>query len=198
MSSGRVIVLASTRHSRQSARVSAVEHERCEACGFDGSVYDDVSLVASIDDLRSRWRRLLSEAGSELRIRPHPSTWSAIEYAAHSRDITALHVFGVEQALTEDEPIYPAIDGDALIEASAATYGEEDLDTVVDQLDLEVRRLRDVAANAAGDAWERGITVGDSRSTIRRLLEHALHDSLHHLDDVQRGLVTIRGRNVAP
>jgi hypothetical protein len=176
--------------------VRAVEHERCAACGFEGSLYDDAALVTSIDDLRRRWRRLLSSAGAELRVRPGPTTWSAIEYAAHSRDITALHVFGVEQALAVDEPAYPAIDGDALIEASSASYGEEQLDTVIDQLDLEISRLRDIAANSIGDAWERGITVGDSRSTIRRLLEHALHDSLHHLDDVQRGFVTIRAGDV--
>ena len=174
------------------------DHEHCDACGFDGSVYDDASLVAAIDGLPSRWRTLLFAAGPVLRIRPEPRTWSAIEYAAHSRDVTALHVFGVEQALTEDEPVFPAIDGDALIETSAATYGAEDVDDVVEQLDREVRRLRDVATKATGSAWERGITIGDSRSTIRRLLEHALHDSLHHIDDVQRGLVIIRASDAAP
>jgi hypothetical protein len=36
--------------------------------------------------------------------------------------------------------------------------------------------------------WERGLTVGTDRQTVRRMLEHARHDSLHHVDDVQRGL----------
>jgi hypothetical protein len=56
--------------------------------------------------------------------------WSAIEYAAHSRDITALHVFGVQQALTQDEPTYPPIESDELIETAAATYGDADPDVV--------------------------------------------------------------------
>jgi hypothetical protein len=38
----------------------------------------------------------------------------------------------------------------------------------------------------------RGLTIGDSRSDVRRLLEHALHDSLHHLEDVERGLSLLR------
>ena len=49
------------------------------------------------------WRILLEGAASDLSVRPEVGVWSAIEYAAHSRDITALHDFGVEQALTVDE-----------------------------------------------------------------------------------------------
>ncbi len=162
------------------------------ACGFDGSVYDDSSLVEAIVGLGSRWRALLVDAGPELRLRPEPQTWSAIEYAAHSRDITALHVFGVEQALTEDEPVYPAIEADTLIEASATTYRDEDPDTVGAQLDREARHLYASATDAGTTNWSRGITIGDERSTVRRLLEHALHDSLHHLGDVERGLTALR------
>jgi hypothetical protein len=171
----------------QYARVSD-DHERCLACGFDGATYDDTSLTAAIERLGEGWRVLFRKAGRELRVRPEPRTWSAIEYAAHSRDITALHVFGVEKALTGTEPVLPAIEGDALIEASAASYGDEDPDAVVDQLDREAHRLARLAADAGADVWGRGITIGDNRSTVRRLLEHALHDSLHHLDDVERGL----------
>jgi hypothetical protein len=170
------------------------DHERCAACRFDGSRYDDATLMAAIEQLGLQWRSRLSGAGSELRVRPTPSTWSAIEYAAHSRDITALHVYGVGQAFTEHEPVYPAVDGDALIEASAASYRDEDLDMVVDQLDREARRLGGLAADAGADAWDRGITIGEHRSTVRRMLEHALHDSLHHLDDVERGLHQLRAR----
>jgi hypothetical protein len=44
--------------------------------------------------------------------------------------------------------------------------------------------------DAGVDTWTRGLTVGEARSDVRRLLEHALHDSQHHLDDVQSGLAT--------
>ena len=174
--------------------MSDTEHEACAACGFDGSLYDDVALLASIGELGARWRGILSEAGSDLRTRPDRKTWSAIEYAAHSRDVTALHVFGIEQALTEDEPSYPAIDGDALIDSAAATYADEDADAVVAELDREACRLQGVAASAGAPLWWRGLTIGEHRSTIRRMLEHALHDSTHHLQDVQRGLATVRTR----
>jgi hypothetical protein len=177
---------------RQAGDVTDAQHEQCAACGFDGSTYTETSLLAAIGALGPRWRALLGAAGPELRTRPRPQTWSAIEYAAHSRDITAIHVFGVEQALTRDEPVYPAIDGDALIASAAAGYQDEDPSLVVDQLDLEACRLRDLAADAGVSTWDRGITIGDARSTVRRLLEHALHDSTHHLDDVDRGLAELR------
>ena len=167
-------------------------HERCEACGFDGSAYDNAALIWALQQLGPRWRRLLVEAGVELRIRPEPDVWSAIEYAAHSRDITALHCFGVEQALTGHEPFYPAIAADDLIATAAANYVDEDPETISDAIDEQAGLLAEIAAAAPTASWELGLTIGDDRSTVRRLLEHALHDSLHHLGDVERGLTRLR------
>jgi len=172
--------------------VAAVVHERCDACGFDGSTYGDAALIEALRRLGPLWRSLLADAGAELRIRPEPDVWSAIEYAAHSRDITALHCFGVEQALTGDEPTYPPIAAEDLIEAAAANYLDADPDAIADAIDTEARRLAQMAAMAPPEGWERGITIGTERSTVRRLLEHALHDSLHHIDDVTRGLAALQ------
>lgn len=167
-------------------------HERCAACGFDGSYYSDEALLAAVQDLGPSWHALLGEAGADLRSRPGPGVWSAIEYAAHSRDITALHVFGVRQALTQDEPTYPPIESDELIETAAATYGDADPDLVGAELGSQARELAGLAADAGVDAWSRGLTIGGERTDVRHLLEHALHDSLHHVDDVKRGLLVIR------
>jgi DinB family protein len=183
--------------ARKTGSVGAVPdaprtHEHCDECGFDGSRYDGPALLTAISDLGPQWRALLATAGERLRVRPAPETWSALEYAAHSRDITALHLFGVEQALTGDEPVVPAIDADSLVEASAATYLDENPDAVVARLDREARRLETSATDAGVANWNLAITIGDERNTVRRLLEHALHDSMHHLDDVERGLHALR------
>jgi hypothetical protein len=168
----------------------APAHEACDACGFDGGAYADSELLDALRSLGDRWRRLLANAGAQLRVRPAADTWSAIEYAAHSRDITALHAFGVEQALTRDEPAYPPI-GDSVVDDAASTYGDADPDAVCDALDTAAHRLAQLAGDAGVDAWTRGLTVGGTRSDVRRLLEHALHDSEHHLGDVERGLRAI-------
>jgi hypothetical protein len=73
--------------------IREVEHESCDACGFEGASYDDGSLLDALNGLGSRWRALIDANGSELRVRPQPHVWSAIEYAAHRLDITALHAF---------------------------------------------------------------------------------------------------------
>ena len=161
-------------------------HEQCEQCGFDGSRYDAAALIAAIRALGPRWRVLLDSAGPRLRSRPAPDVWSALEYAAHSRDVTALHAFGVEQALTVDEPLYPEVASD-LADQAAKNYNTEDPTAVVDALDANAHQLAELAENAGESKWTRGLTLGDQRRDVRRLLEHALHDSLHHLDDVQRG-----------
>ncbi len=169
----------------------SVDHERCEACGFDGGNYDDASLLDTLRSLGPLWRVQLGEARSKLRERPDPDVWSAIEYAAHSRDITALHVFGVEQALTLDEPSFPEI-ADDLVDAAAIVYADADPTAVVDALEEHATRLAELADDASPGGWTRGLIIGGNRLEVRRLLEHALHDSLHHLGDVERGLKRLR------
>ena len=168
-----------------------MEHERCAECGFDGSEYDDDALLHALRALGPQWRVLLDTAGEDLRTRPAPAVWSALEYAAHSRDITAMHVVGVEAALPGDEPVVPEFD-DNVVDEIAVGYASEDPDAVLAALDTQASTLAAVAADAGVESWGRGLTIGENRSDVRRLLEHALHDSTHHLRDVEIGLVWLR------
>jgi hypothetical protein len=106
--------------------------------------------------------------------------------------VTALHVFGVEQALTIDEPRFPEIEGAELVERASESYATEDPDDVGMELEDQTRKLADLAEASGPASWSRGITVGDSRRDVRFLLEHALHDSHHHLVDVKNGLAVLR------
>ena len=169
----------------------ARSHERCSQCGFDGSRYNDPELLGAIRTLIPRWQELLDSAGPELHDRPQPEVWSALEYAAHSRDITALHVLGVMAALQEDEPVVGGI-GDDVIQSAADAYGDEHLLDVQRGLAAELTGLADRAGAAAPRAWSRGLVISGTRMDVRALLEHALHDSTHHVADVERGLVQLR------
>jgi len=175
-----------------------VDHERCAACDFDGAAYGPSLLLDALRELGPQWRRILLDAGDELRLRPAPNTWSALEYAAHSRDVTALHVFGVEQALTIDEPRFPEIAEAELVEHASASYAAEDPEVVVMELEDQARKLAEVAGASGPASWSRGITIGDTRMSVRFLLEHALHDSHHHLVDVKNGLAALRAPTQAP
>ena len=101
-----------------------------------------------------------------------------------------MQAFGVEQALTRDEPTFPPLSDD-VAERAARTYGDADPDQVADELTAAARQLAQLAEDAGLAAWSRGLTVGATRSDVRRLLEHALHDSEHHLDDVAWGLASM-------
>lgn len=175
-----------------------MDHEVCAACGFDGADYDEVALMSALRSLGSSWRELIAVSGDQLRTRPGPEVWSAIEYAAHSRDVTALHAFGVEQALTTHEPTFPAIEGEDLIRSAATSYSDADPEAVVTELEGQAARLAGLADGAGTRSWSRGLTIGTTRMDVRRLLEHALHDSVHHLADVERGLTAIRAAQVGP
>jgi hypothetical protein len=184
-------------HAEWVGDVVTTEHEQCPACGFDGSAYDDGVLLAALRALGPRWRALLDASGEHLRDRPAPEVWSAIEYAAHSRDVIALHAFGVGQALEIDEPAFPDVD-DGLADAASSTYGGSDPHEVVTELELQAEQLAGLAEDAGPSRWSRGLTIGTHRSDVRRLLEHALHDALHHVDDVERGLAALRTRDLRP
>jgi hypothetical protein len=150
-------------------------------------MYTDSELLEALRSLPESWRQRLYAAGAELRTRPQPDTWSAIDYAAHSRYITALHAYGVEQTLTRDEPTFPPI-ADDLADTAPVAYADAKADEVLQALAVAAERLTRLAEDAGVDAWTRGLTVGEARGDVRGLLEHALHDSRHHLDDVERGV----------
>ena len=169
-----------------------MEHEKCLACQFDGTELAGSSVLGALRGLGPRWAALLNDAGDELRVRPTPVTWSAIEYAAHSRDITALHRWAVDEALTGSELVLPAIAADGLIDSASDDYRGTDPTAVTDALQSAAVAMADAAGTAGEATWDRGMTIGDSRSSVRRLLEHALHDSSHHLVDVSNGLAALR------
>ena len=136
------------------------DHERCDACGFDGATYDDPELLAAVRALGDQWRALLESAGSELRRRPAPEVWSAIEYAEHTRDIVALHVYGVKEALTGTEPVLPPVDP-GLADAAAVAYGDADPGVVAGEIDTHARRMAELADDA-------GPAGSDARDHPRR------------------------------
>jgi hypothetical protein len=63
------------------------------------------------------------------------------------------------------------------------------------ELEGETGKLADLAQGSGPTSWSRGITIGDSRSDVRLLLEHALHDSHHHLVDVKNGLAILKAKS---
>ena len=117
--------------------------------------------------------------------RPSAETWSAIEYAAHSRDVTEAMGRLLHFTLTSDdrrlrpppEPPEPA---------PAASLTE-----TIAELDHNVSRLHGRALELGDEQWARTVVVGDDEVDVSWIVGHAVHDATHHLRDVGRGLAAL-------
>ncbi|MBV8992594.1 MAG: hypothetical protein JO287_02575, partial [Pseudonocardiales bacterium] len=92
--------------------------ELCDECGFDGR-----ESRVERDDIRAAFatmQRLVAHADADHR--PAPETWSAVEYAAHSTEVTGALIQIASVALGRDEPTAPRDLKDAA--AAAIAFAE--------------------------------------------------------------------------
>ncbi len=168
---------------------------RCDECGFEGDELSPAEAVAALRRFPKRYRapltRLLpGEDGSVLRRRPAAATWSALEYAAHVRDVFAADVSRVRRTLDEQRPTFDDPGPDEL--AEARRYNEQDPVTVADELEDNAEALASALEAVPDDGWERvGIRDGEERSVLATA-RTAVHEGNHHLLDMGRSLRAAR------
>jgi len=167
----------------------------CPECGLDYEAMPPDEAITAIRKFGRRYRapltRLLpGEDESILRTRPAPETWSALEYAAHVRDVFANYAGWVGLMLAEDEPVLEGMVPDEAVVARA--YNEQILVEVVTEL---AERAEDLAATfeeVPDDGWQRTGTRRNEERSVESLARHAVHEGSHHLLDIGRGLRTVR------
>lgn len=158
-----------------------VLQERCPECGYTASDVDPGAIGATLRDLLPRWVGALHRL--DARRRPEPSTWSALEYGAHVRDVH--RVFGTRLAsmLDQDDPLFADWDQDAT--AVADRYDLQDPTVVVRELAEENDRMVEAFDAVTAEQWDRpGRRSNGSAFTVRTLGLYFLHDVVHHLHDV--------------
>lgn len=166
----------------------------CEECGYD---WEDDAPADALRKFADRFPRPLSRflAGEDpdvvLRTRPEPGVWSALEYAAHTRDAFAFYANRIERVVVEDRPQLTAFDFDAAAEDRA--YNAEDPAVVSDALASIARALADRLDGLDASQWQRvgSGSAGDERS-VRYLARSAAHEGHHHMLDVGRVLRHVR------
>ena len=172
---------------------------RCDECGFDGEAMTDADLVEACQGFARRYRAPLTrflphEDGSEIvRRRPAPEVWSALEYAAHTRDVFAFYRERIERVLAEDRPtLHRAGFGDREEERR---YNDEDPARTADGVTAEAAAVADLLANLDDTGWRRVGLASDgsgAERTVRVLAERVVHDAHHHLLDIGRSLRAAR------
>jgi hypothetical protein len=173
----------------------------CEECGFTYESLAPADIPAALRSFARRYRAPLTrflpgEDGDALiRRRPAPSTWSALEYAAHVRDVLANYARWMGQTLAEDRPVLEGPGPDEL--AALGRYNEADPVEVADALAANAERLAAIVESVPDGGWERvGLRRGEERSVLFSS-RRAVHEGSHHLLDVGRGLRAVRDQQKA-
>jgi hypothetical protein len=165
-----------------------VQTERCDECGLDASAFAMRHLPDALRSVARRWRLfLLTTPDKALRRRPRSDHWSALEYAAHTRDVLRVFAARVELALHADDPDFGWWDHEAAVLDEA--YNEQDVEAVVASLESNADLFATILAAVPHTGWSRtGRRRGDETFTVAGLARLALHEAHHHLQDAERAV----------
>ena len=163
----------------------------CEECGFDASTFPPDEVPTLLRDNTGQWQELLTATDPELLTRrPSEDRWSALEYACHVRDVFRIYDYRLGLMLGHDDPSFPNWDQDA--SAVEERYNEQDVGTVTRDLLAAGTTLAASFDSVTGVAWERtGNRSDGARFTVDTFARYLVHDPVHHLVDVQRGLAAL-------
>ncbi|MGB8857866.1 MAG: DinB family protein [Ilumatobacteraceae bacterium] len=156
----------------------------CPECGFDGRAFDPANARSAIEANSARWRQLLQHP--QAAVRPDDSTWSAVEYACHVRDVFRLYLSRLEMMLRETGPTFPNWDQDET--AIKQQYHRQNPVDVAGELHAAAGMLAARYATVYGDQWQRtGFRSDGAAFTIDSFTRYMVHDPVHHVHDVEVG-----------
>lgn len=161
--------------------------ELCSDCGFDGRRLPSTLAIDALRGLGATWGELLDRDEDLVRARPGPSTWCAVEYATHLRDIVAGNHLVAQFFLDEVDPTLRLPPSDDSADLGPDTCRDVDIDVVLGELASVAGAFADFVDGLSGDELARPGTVFEVRGDILGAARHALHDSTHHVLDVNRG-----------
>ena len=173
----------------------------CDECGFDYDGLEPADAPAALRGFAKRYRAPLSrflpgeDGDSLLRERPAPDTWSALEYAAHIRDVFENYHRWIGQILGEERPVLEGPGPDDL--AVERRYNEDDPSAVAEALAANAEQLAALVETVPADDWDRVGLRGDEERSVQLHARRAVHEGSHHLLDIGRGMRAVRDRRKA-
>lgn len=156
----------------------------CPECGFDPAGIADAHLPDRILASARGWESVLAAPAAAAA--PDERTWSALEYAAHVRDVHVVMAARLRAVLTASATTparFAPWDQDAA--AVAGRYREQDPGAVASGLVRAAGIFATLYRGVGGDAWNRrGLRSDGGAFTARSLAAYSLHDFEHHRVDV--------------
>jgi hypothetical protein len=157
----------------------------CDECGFDATAVAPGDVPAQVRENAAAWRAVLGGAG--VRERPSPLVWSPLEYACHVRDVFRIFDGRLHRMLEEDDPLFENWEQDET--AVADRYWAQDPATVAAELVAAAETIAASFAAVEGEAWQRTGRRSDGAAfTVTTFARYFIHDPVHHLHDVHRGV----------
>ena len=158
-----------------------VVERQCPQCGFDASRVDFYDVPDLVRKNVSAWPAVLERA--DVRARPDDGTWSALEYAAHVRDVFRIFRIRLALMLDEDDPTFANWNQD---ETAVADRYDEQLPLVVsaELVKAGEEMARALEETAASSLTRVGRRSDGSSFTVDSLSRYFIHDPVHHLWDV--------------
>jgi hypothetical protein len=156
-------------------------------CADCGVAYASIGVPTAL----TRIRGLPSLVGTALstipdtmlRRRPDGTTWSALEYVCHLRDVYAVYTIRLYRVRVEDSPTLEPMLND--LRAARFRYNRRELAPVLAELADNVAGLTDEAARFSHHEWRRVATrlPGEERTALW-MLRQAMHEGIHHVRDI--------------
>lgn len=162
--------------------------ERCAECGWATGELPARAIGAEVRDVAHRFGELLLAADDdEVRRRPSPTRWSALEYGVHVRDVLSVFAERIVLTMAQHEPELGWWDHEAAIADGMAN--ESDVGAVADDLGRNASKLSEALRQVTEDDWGRSATRrGTERFTVELLARFALHEVVHHEHDAATSL----------
>lgn len=174
----------------------------CAECGFDphAIAFEDVPGLVR----ESAERLALTLERPNATVRPDDSTWSALEYAAHVRDVCRIFEHRLDITRTASArpgPVIGGYDPSVIVEDGIPMFANWDQDVTALEENYAVQQPVTVAPElleAAGIASRAfgSVPVGErdvvarrsngSQFTVDTLARYFVHDLVHHVHDVEQ------------
>lgn len=168
----------------------------CPECGFDFDVAGTGDVGARVLAAARSIAEILVTTDDDIATRrPRPERWSAVEYAAHARDVMLIIRDRLVVGLVEKEPGFTPAYRDERV--ALGLYAADTAAAVAPEVVAAATMLDRLFHAIPADALARTVMYGHpgpERRTLGWMGLQAVHESEHHLLDIRTNHTLLRGR----
>jgi DinB superfamily len=177
------------------ARPGAAPHlgfvavERCEDCGFAWETVSREEIPRRVDEGTATIAGLLAGDPDRAGVRPSTQRWSALEYAAHVRDVLITLRDRLVVGLVEDLPSFKPMYRDERVDLGL--YGADTVEAVAVELRAATTMFIRLFDAIDPHGLSRRVHYGFPNPAQRSLLwmgQQAVHEVEHHSTDIADNL----------